>query len=81
MTSELRVRRTDNLIIETHEAVSESQTLPRGVMPSALKKNRWHFYPPPKKPLLTYLHIHAKLEVPVEYLVIPKGKERTWRDR
>lgn len=81
MTSELGIRRTDNLIKETHEASSESQTLPRGVMPSALKKNRWHFYPPPKKPLLTYLHIRAKLEVPVEYLVIPKGKERTWRDR
>ena len=48
MTSELGIRRTDNLIKETHEAVSESQTLPRGVMPSALKKNRWHFYPPQK---------------------------------
>lgn len=38
MTSELGIRRTDNLIIETHEAVSESQTLPRGGDAIGLKK-------------------------------------------
>lgn len=81
MTSELEIRRTDNLIRETHEAVSESQTLPRGGDAIGLKKEPVAFLSPPKKPLLTYLHIRAKLEIPVEYLVIPKGEERTCRDK